>query len=69
MAVGAIVGVGIGVAVGLGVAVGAGVGVGVSVGFGVGFAAKLNEAIEIIAITQSNRASKRAFMRWEIGKF
>jgi len=61
VAVGAIVGVGIGVAVGLGVAVGAGV--------GVGFAAKLNEAIEIIAITQSNRASKRAFMRWEIGKF
>jgi len=60
--VGAGVGVAVGAGVELGVAVGAGVavGVGVAVGFGVGvgvgvdFAAKLTEAIENAAVTQSN---------------
>ena len=42
--------VGVGVAIGVGVAVGFGVGVGV----GVDFAAKLTEAIENAAVTQSN---------------
>ena len=66
MAVGVGVAIGVGVAVGFGVGVGVAIGVGVAVGFGVGvgvdFAAKLTEAIENAAVTQSNFRYRRSLI-------